>query len=1001
MVGFGLVVFWPAQCAACFVGSASSSPPFARRVRVALVGGWVTVAFVLFARTLLLPVRQGGFARCGGAWLGLLSCVLPGGRRCRVRVGGARGGVLADAMRGLFCLFGVVFAALRSACSVVLIAWTGLVLCWCAASLLVRRAVLVRARPLGGTCCVGVWPPLWWGVLYCFVAPVMVGRAVLVRGPTHGGACCVGARRPRWWCVVCWCLGCIVVVCWVAAAVVLFASPGLVLCWCVDPPLLGRAVFVRAPPPWWGVLCWHARVSVRGLVAGSMLGLFCWFAVVSAAVRPALSDVGCLWCSPFRGWCSAAACPPTLLGRAVLARAPPSWWGVLCWCVPPPWWGVLRLSVAPLMVGRAVFVRAPPLVGRAVLVPSRRGGGAWFRSVVFGLGCRRLLVGLRLRLCGLLGRGWCCVGACPPLPLLWRAVFVRAPPPWWGVRCRRVWVSVRGVVAGSMLGFFCWFAVVSAAARPALSGVGCLWCLPGRGWCRAGWCPPPPPVRACCACAWPPPLVARAVLVCPLPMAGRAVLVCGLPCGGACCVGAWPPSWSGVLYWCLPDAVLVRGLIWWCLAWVVVLCWVGCGCGCVACLAGVGAVLARAPPPVGACHVCAWPTPRWGVWCGRVWVYVRGVVASSMLSLFCWFAVVSAAARPALSGVGCLWCLPGRGWCCAGACLPPGWGVLCLCVAPPMVGRAVLVCALPMVGRTVWVCGPLHGGACCVGSWPPSWWDVLCWCLRAAVVVVGFGCRHLLGGLRLRLCCLLPWGWCFAGAWPTPVGACSVCASPPRCWGVLRRRVWVLVRGVVGGSMPGLFCRFAVVSAAVRPALSGVGCLWCLPGRGRCCAGAWWTPVGACCVSLWPQPWWGVLRRRVWFSVRGVVAGSMLGLFCWFMVVSAAVRPALSGVGCLWYLPGRDGQASLPGACGAPPLCAGRVGRAGLPSACPAPRRVFVSRVLSPCRSFSLARPPLSRVCAAPGRALVFVAACCCARPTPSHPTPPLRLLSSASPFAS
>ena len=35
---------------------------------------------------------------------------------------------------------------------------------------------------------------------------------------------------------------------WVVVAVVLLAWLGLVLCWCVPPPLLGRAVFVRAPP---------------------------------------------------------------------------------------------------------------------------------------------------------------------------------------------------------------------------------------------------------------------------------------------------------------------------------------------------------------------------------------------------------------------------------------------------------------------------------------------------------------------------------------------------------------------------------------------------------------------------------------------------------------------------------------------------------------------------------------------------------------------------------
>ena len=74
-------------------------------------------------------------------------------------------------------------------------------------------------------------------------------------------------------------------------------------------------------------------------------------------------------------------------------------------------------------------------------------------------------------------------------------------------------------------------------------------------------------------------------------MVGRAVLVRGSPLGGACCVAACPPRW-------------------WCLAWVVIPCWVGCRCDCVVCLAGVDAVLVRAPPLlVGACRVCACPPP--------------------------------------------------------------------------------------------------------------------------------------------------------------------------------------------------------------------------------------------------------------------------------------------------------------------------------------------------------------------------------------------------------
>ena len=130
-------------------------------------------------------------------------------------------------MRGLFCLFGVVFTALWSGCSggcgrqlccgcgcVDRLAGVGSVMCWCVPAPMVGRAVLVCGPTHCGVCCVGLWPP------------VMAGRAILVRGPPHGGACCVGVRRLRSWCVVWWCLAWVVVVCWVAVAVVLFASPG-------------------------------------------------------------------------------------------------------------------------------------------------------------------------------------------------------------------------------------------------------------------------------------------------------------------------------------------------------------------------------------------------------------------------------------------------------------------------------------------------------------------------------------------------------------------------------------------------------------------------------------------------------------------------------------------------------------------------------------------------------------------------------------------------------
>ena len=106
-------------------------------------------------------------------------------------------------------------------------------------------------------------------------------------------------------------------------------------------------------------------------------------------------------------------------------------------------------------------------------------------------------------------------------------------------------------------------------------------CLPSRGCCCAGACPPPW-LGVLCWCVPPPHGGARCVSVCP-------------PHGGACCAAAWPASWSGVLCCCgaplmVGSAVLVRGpphggaccvggcpqrwlcVLWWCWAWVVVVC---------------------------------------------------------------------------------------------------------------------------------------------------------------------------------------------------------------------------------------------------------------------------------------------------------------------------------------------------------------------------------------------------------------------------------------------
>ena len=86
------------------------------------------------------------------------------------------------------------------------------------------RAGCVRcmARPHGGACCGGAWPPSWWGVIWLCVAPPMVGRAVVVPSPPRGGVCYGGAWPAKWWGE---------------------------LWWCFAPLMVGRAVLVRGPPP--------------------------------------------------------------------------------------------------------------------------------------------------------------------------------------------------------------------------------------------------------------------------------------------------------------------------------------------------------------------------------------------------------------------------------------------------------------------------------------------------------------------------------------------------------------------------------------------------------------------------------------------------------------------------------------------------------------------------------------------------------------------------------
>ena len=105
---------------------------------------------------------------------------------------------------------------------VVLLAWPGLVLCWC------------------------VPPPPCWGVPCLCVPPPLVGPAV--SACSGFGSWCCSRLDARLVLLVRCCLrrrtagvvGCLLPV--------VFALLGSVLCWCVPPPLLGRAVLVRGPP---------------------------------------------------------------------------------------------------------------------------------------------------------------------------------------------------------------------------------------------------------------------------------------------------------------------------------------------------------------------------------------------------------------------------------------------------------------------------------------------------------------------------------------------------------------------------------------------------------------------------------------------------------------------------------------------------------------------------------------------------------------------------------
>ena len=241
-----------------------------------------------------------------------------------VELGSTQCGVLCcDVLRCVVCGGGARPPAYRG------------VLRWCVAPHLVRRAalgccvlccvalcvVVLCGPPFGGACCVGVWPPSWWGVLCWCVAPLIVGRAAL------GGVCCV-VWSPIW---------------------------RGVLRWCVAPLIVGRVVVVCGPP--------HGGAELRCVVLcplALLCGVLCCVALCCVwwCVAPRMAGRGALVCGPPHGGacCSGVRCV-VLFGIVCSGGVwPPVWWGLLRLCVPPSWCGVLWWCVAPLIVGLCCIV---------------------------------------------------------------------------------------------------------------------------------------------------------------------------------------------------------------------------------------------------------------------------------------------------------------------------------------------------------------------------------------------------------------------------------------------------------------------------------------------------------------------------------------------------------------------------------------------------------------------------------------------------------------------
>ena len=721
-----------------------------------------------------------------------------------------------------FCWCTVVLAASWSACSA-LVPWR------CCRRLHVRccscscPACFRVGWSCPGRAAIGAVLFAWPGLVLCWcVAPLLVGFASLVRGPPHGRACCVGAR---------------------------------------PPPTVGRVLSVCGPSD--GGCC--ARVVRHSLF------------LFHGCRRPAAHGP-LLACVRRR----LLLCPPPPLHPTppfrLLSPAPPfaSWCPAPAGtCPPPPGVCPSRLVVSSSAFTLVACVPCGwPFVGVSFCPPPP--------SCFLGVGpCRSFSLVLRLLPCFFraFGLGTCLVGLLFPPSA--RAGAAPPPPP------RRL--------------------LLVACGAPRLV----LWCC---GWVWAVVCGARCFAAPCCVAVRVPCWV---VLCCALVCCavGRLLLVLATP---FLLVSPGAPLRRAVL--CGVSSCVVPSCVVMCCGVFLVALWCrGCSLSAILVLrtCGFAPPGAAPPPPWFVCRAfCRFVLPR----CAGLFYPLWCRVAACCVVLF--------GVRRAVSCCAVSRCAPRVAWCCAAV---PRAAASCCVLCRARWCCAVLSCVAPFAGLLR--CGAL----CCavplcavVGCFVPSG---VCWrcavgcVLCCAVVCCCVLCCAFGRGVWLRcavlsslwlavlfwsrcpvLCCA---SWCFVG--PRRVVLCCVvlCCVVVRCavrWGAPS---WCSVLCCPTLCCCGLLCAvwcplalcgwlLAVLRCCLLPCVVLRLWAWCLVAL--CCA----VLVVACCFVLVALPC-AVLNCASWCCV-----GPCCVVFCCVVLCCRAPR---CGGGTVLRCPAVCGAASC---CGVP-----------------------------------------------------------------------------------